>query len=239
MKWKLLCIPHAGGAASAFLRWKPHLHPALELVPIELAGKGKRFLEPPYNSMEEAVFDLLAIVREQAGERYALFGHSMGALLVFELMHAISDAGLVPPVCAFFSGKNPPHVKPDRLRHQLDDDGLWQEVARMGGTPKELLANRELKDLFLPILRRDFRLVETYVPPAGRLPLDCPFVVLYGTGDFLTSPILMPEWEQYSSRPTTVHAVDGGHFFILDQAETVAALVNRTMQPHLSLSLRR
>jgi medium-chain acyl-[acyl-carrier-protein] hydrolase len=236
-KVKLICIPHAGGLAAAYLKWKPYLHPSIELVPVELAGKGRRFSQPLYESVGEAVNDILSVVRENiANSSYALYGHSMGAMLAFELLHALRAAGLELPVCSFFSAKNPPHRVQDKLRHLLSNEELWDEVRGMGGTPEELFANPELRELFFPVLRRDFKLVDTYEVVPGRDALNCPFVVLYGQGDSLTPAETLMEWAKYSSCKTTLHGFDGGHFFVFDRAEEVAELVNQYLLSYGSYS---
>lgn len=119
----------------------------------------------------------------RAGRQGPKFGHSMGALLAFELLHALRAEGPARPVCSLFSGKLPPHYTPDKQRHLLSDEELWNEVARMGGTPAELLASSKLKQLFIEVLRRDFQLVETYRLVAGRKPLNGSVMILYGHGD--------------------------------------------------------
>lgn len=235
-KLKLICIPHAGGLASAYLKWKPYLHHSVELVCVELAGKGRRFSEPLYESVEDAVNDILSFVRKDINDGpYALFGHSMGAMLTFELLHSLETADLELPVCSFFSGKNPPHQAPEKIRHLLNNEEFWLEIRGMGGTPEELFANPQLMDLFTPVLRRDFQLLETYKAVSGRGVLNCPFVVFYGLGDSLTTAGKLDEWALYSSHKTIIHGLDGGHFFIFDYAKEVVEILNQYLIPHISL----
>ncbi|MFD1775537.1 thioesterase II family protein [Paenibacillus rhizophilus] len=225
---KLICIPHAGGAASSFLKWKPYLHPSVELMPVELAGKGRRFGQRPYKNVEEAVQDILSVVHKVVADEtpYALFGHSMGALLAFELLHTVQAEGFHNPVYAFLSGKLPPHYVTEKQRHLLSDEELWNEVAGMGGTPVELLASAESKVFFASVLRHDFQLVETYKIVAGREGLDCPVMVMYGNQDTLASERAMKEWEDYSNGKINMHGFDGGHFFIFDNAFEVVNVIN-------------
>ncbi|MGC5328105.1 thioesterase II family protein [Brevibacillus sp. SYSU BS000544] len=234
-KLKLFCIPQAGGTAAAYLKWKPYLHPSIELVGVELAGKGRRFSQPLYESVDEAVYDILSSIRKEISDcRYAIFGHSMGALLAFELLHVLKTVGLDLPVCTFFSGKNPPHQAPYKYRHLLNDEEFWCEIREIGGTPEEIFVNSELKKMFSPILRRDFKLVETYKSSPERGTLDCPFVVMHGSGDNLTSTKKQGEWAQYSKCKTTIHCFNGGHFFIFDSAEDVVNLVNKYLLKYVS-----
>ncbi len=99
---KLFCLPYAGGSESAFYSWKGHMQPDIEICPIQLKGRGRRFNEPCYESLEEAVQDIFEQVQaERKGDDYALFGHSMGSLLAYELYYQMSGAGAEKPVHIF------------------------------------------------------------------------------------------------------------------------------------------
>ncbi|HDX9580238.1 TPA: thioesterase [Bacillus pseudomycoides] len=236
-KLKLICIPPAGGTATAYWKWKPYLHPSIELVSVELSGKGSRFSQPLYENVEEAVCDILSSIRKDiSGCTYAVFGHSMGAMLAFELLHALESSGFNLPVCSFFSGKNPPHQATYKNRHLLNDEEFWDEIRRIGGTPEEVLVNLEVRELLSPILRRDFKLVDTYKFTPGRATINCPFVVMNGHKDSLISTEKMKEWELYSKCKTNLHDFKGGHFFIFDNAEEVVKMVNQYLLRHVPLN---
>ncbi len=229
-KMKLFCIPYAGGSASVYSSWKKAFLPNIELIPIELAGKGSRFNQPLYENIEQAVSDILSIMQSKLDSSpYALFGHSMGALLSFELLHALKEQNAPMPITTFLSGKNPPHITPTTNRHKLDGREFWEEVRSMGGTPAELMTSTELMELFTPILKRDFKLVETYVPNLNRELITAPVTVLYGTKDQTVSVDRMAEWNRYTSEEISFHNFDGGHFFIQEHEQAVITRVNQSL----------
>ncbi|GIO01166.1 alpha/beta fold hydrolase [Brevibacillus laterosporus] len=229
-KMKLFCIPFAGGSASVYTSWKKAFLPDIELIPIELAGKGSRFNQPLYENIEQAVSDILSILQSKLDSSpYALFGHSMGALLVFEVLHALKEQNAPMPITTFFSGKNPPHIAPTTNRHKLEGKAFWEEVRSMGGTPAELMTSTELMDIFTPILKRDFKLVETYAPNLNRELITTPVTVLYGTKDDTVSVDRMTEWSRHTSEDISFATFDGGHFFIQEHEQAVISLVNQTL----------
>ncbi|QDX92820.1 thioesterase [Brevibacillus laterosporus] len=229
-KMKLFCIPYAGGSASVYSSWKKAFLPNIELIPIELSGKGSRFNQPLYENIEQAVTDILSIIDSKLDSSpYALFGHSMGALLVFELLHALKEKKAPMPITSFLSGKNPPHITPTTKRHVLEGLTFWEEVKTMGGTPSELMQSPELMELFTPILRRDFKLVETYVPNPNREVITSPVTVLFGTKDQTASIDRIKEWDRYTSKDISFCEFDGGHFFIQEHEQAVIKLVNQTL----------
>ncbi|WPS88766.1 alpha/beta fold hydrolase [Brevibacillus halotolerans] len=229
-KMKLFCIPYAGGSASVYTSWKKAFLPNIELIPIELAGKGSRFNQPLYENIEQAVSDILSFLQSKLDSSpYALFGHSMGALLVFEVLHALKEQNAPMPITTFFSGKNPPHIAPTTNRHKLEGKAFWEEVRSMGGTPAELMTSTELMDIFTPILKRDFKLVETYAPNLNRELITTPVTVLYGTKDDTVSVDKMTEWSRHTSEAISFATFDGGHFFIQEHEQAVINLVNQTL----------
>ncbi|CAM4252711.1 thioesterase II family protein [Bacillus mobilis] len=237
-KMKLICIPAAGGTAAAYWKWKQYLHPSIELVPVELSGKGSRFSQPLYENVEEAVCDILSSIRKDISDSaYAVFGHSMGAMLAFELLYKLEESGFNLPICSFFSGKNPPHQVTHKNRHLLNDEEFWHEVRGIGGTPEEVLVNPEVRELFSPILRRDFKLVDTYKFTPDRDTISCPFVVMNGHKDNLISTEKMKEWALYSGCKTDLYDFKGDHFFIFDYSKEVLKIINQHLLRDIRLDI--
>lgn len=149
-----------------YKRWSNQLHPGVRLVPAELSGRGSRMDESFYRDVEEAVQDLLPLVLKTAlsSDAYAIFGHSMGSLLGYEVLHALREEGFPLPAAVFLSGRGAPHCELREVRptHMLPDDAFLEELKGMGGMTDELLQHRELLDMFMPILRADFKLVCKY-----------------------------------------------------------------------------
>ncbi len=163
-KIKLFCIPYAGGSAMVYHKWKNKLNSVIELHPIELAGRGSRYNEPLYKSLDEAVNDIYRyIISHIDSSPYALFGHSMGSYLTFELFHKLTSMRHKEPIHIFFSGKESPQSnKSKRQIHLLDDLNFKSKILELGGTPEELINNEELSHFFLPIIRADYKITEKY-----------------------------------------------------------------------------
>lgn len=223
---KLICIPHAGGLASSYYQWKKYLDSNVELIPIELPGKGTRHSESMNENLREIALGILDMIEKDINNSsYALFGHSMGALVAFELNQAIYSAGLRIAKNLFLSGSNPPHLRPKTFRHLLSDEDFQREIFKMGGTPLELINNSEMMSMLLPILRHDIKLVEEYrLNPEWKV-LDSLQVIMYGKDDYMISGNTINEWERYSNH-TVLHAFEGGHFFIRESVRDVVQTIN-------------
>ncbi len=227
---KLFCLPYAGGSATAFSKWKRGLDPRIELVPVELAGRGRRFREPFYPSLPDGVKDIFPFIVEQVGDgEYSLFGHSMGTLYICELMNQIRKHGWKQPRHLFLSGMYPPHIRDKKKIHHLPDDEFIAEIIQLGGTPKEVAENRELMQIFTPILRGDYKNVEQYLLQAAPETWDIHVTVLAGDDDDLVTADDISQWQKYTSQSCTIVTLHGGHFFIHDEEEKVIEIINRTL----------
>ncbi len=218
----LLCLPYAGGSARIYRRWSEELGPSIEVVPLEPAGRGTRFGEPFPTSIAAAVHDLQRRAAPAIRGKYALFGHSMGALLAWELARALVSASLPPPEQLFLSGKPPPHVVPRRPVHALPEAEFLRSVAAMGGTPREVLENDELMQIFLPVLRADYRMTETYAPRSEVDPLDCGITFFFATADPTLSRDQVEGWRRYTRGEFRILDHEGGHFFLLEKGRELA-----------------
>ncbi len=235
-KMRLFCIPNAGGSAMVFSKWKKNLHDFIELVPIELAGRGSMFKTPFYKSFQEAVDDVYQTMESDMGEyQYAIFGHSMGSEIAYELCKKILNSGNKMPVHVFLSGRYPPHIdKPGKIMHKLSDKELLYEIMSFGGTSEELLENEEIMDYFLKIIRADYRILETheYVADNFKFPVD--ITVLRGKDDFLMSSSDLEGWRQYAMKNCYMKEFDGGHFYMNEHIEEVTSLINTTLLRYLT-----
>lgn len=225
----LLCFPHAGGSAAAYARWSSSL-PGTQVVPVELPGRGQRIDEPPLDSMEALITDLTARVLRHTRGSFALFGHSMGALVAFELAHRLRRFGL-RPARLLVSGHEPPDtVRHDRpLRHQLPDGELWDEVRRLNGTPAAAADSVEIRRLFTATMRADFAVVENYRPEA-RKPLDCPISIFAGSTDPEVTPAELTGWSAHTTRGCTVSVLPGDHFYLHQDPHTFLRALDGELQ---------
>ena len=210
---RLICLPAAGGGASRYRDWPAHLTDDVEVVSVQLPGRENRFDEPSIGSMEQLIDPLLDGLASYLFPSFALFGHSMGALISFELARRLGAAGQ-QPVHLFASGCRAPHL-PSRSPnwHTLPDREFLAAIEDLGGIPPELLAERQFLDAMLPMLRSDCTLAETYVfhPHA---PLTCPVSAFGGLRDKEVFPEDVRAWSRHTRGPFRIHLLPGDHFFI-------------------------
>ncbi|MFF4387875.1 thioesterase II family protein [Streptomyces sp. NPDC001552] len=222
----LLCLPHAGGAATAYRTWPHALTPYARAVPVQLPGREDRFGEPLVRSAAVLAAQLADAVAAHPVTRdgCALFGHSMGALLAFELAHELIARGR-PPVHVFVSAYRAPQL-PRRTRdvHLLDDAGLCGFLAELEGTQPELLEHPGLLEVLLPVIRADFELCETYRYQL-RSRLDVPVTVLGGRHDAGVPPEDLHAWADVSGERFAVELFDGGHFYLRERQAAVLSVV--------------
>ncbi len=213
---RLFCLPYAGGGASAFRAWAGMLPPWVELCALQLPGRENRLREPPITSFDSLVTHLIAVLKEHLDLPYALFGHSMGALLGFEVargMVTLSDA--VPlPSYLFLSGCRAPRLPDDRPPiHTLPHDEFIAKLRELGGTPEEILQHEELLDLLLPLIRADFQLVADYRYRAAD-PLPMPLVVYGGSDDREVPVTSLAAWREEGPK-MRMRIFAGNHFFLV------------------------
>ncbi|TCS95751.1 thioesterase II family protein [Hazenella coriacea] len=229
-KIKLYCFPYAGSSASMYLQWKKHLN-SVEVCPVELGGRGRRFSEPLFKDLDLIVEDVYMQMREEIDQTpYALFGHSLGSLIVDRLAIKILEKGHTPPQILFFSGRKPPHLPADQIRHHLSDDELKKELIQMGGVQPDLFENEELYHLFAPIIRADLQAAETYDHTEPRIPFDIDLVILNGLNDHLVKIETVEDWRDYTTTTCHIHHFNGGHFFIRECEQEVLQVVQEALQ---------
>ena len=227
---KLICLPYAGGSSSMFFKWKPLLAKSgTELIAPELAGRGKRLNEDMYHSIAEAAADMyvqLAPVISRGN--YAIFGHSMGSLIAFELLQKIRENDMPLPLHIFFSGRGAPHVRDPRkiIYHQLEEKDFIKEIVKLGGTTRQVFDDPDLKAMFLPILRNDLRITETYRQDVLYKPFKTNISVFIGKSEDATHEQI-EGWRSYAAKNFDIHYFDGGHFFLHDQYPEMVETINK------------
>ncbi|MDZ3991002.1 Linear gramicidin dehydrogenase LgrE [Pseudomonas sp. Teo4] len=230
----LLCLPYSGASAMVYSRWRRKLPAWLQVRPVELPGRGARLGEPLQTDMQALARQLAAEQRMAANAPYALLGHSLGALLAFELAHELQALGCPAPRALFACGTAAPTRREDydgkNWREPKTDAELINELRELNGTPEEVLANAELMSLTLPILRHDFLLCGRYAY-RQRLALQCPLHVLGGEADRASEEQLLA-WRKETSGEFSLELFPGGHFFIHEHEDRVLAAVAASLEPY-------
>lgn len=230
----LLCLPYSGASAMVYSRWRRKLPAWLSVRPVELPGRGARLGEPLHTDMQALARQLASEQRLAAQQPYAVLGHSLGALLAFELVHELQALGCPPPVALFACGTAAPTRREDYdgkgWRDPKTDQQLIEELRTLGGTPEEVLANQELMSLTLPVLRADFLLCGRYQYRA-RPSLRCPVHVLGGEADRASQEQLLA-WRQESLGDFSLEIFPGGHFFIHAHEDRVLGVLSQALEPH-------
>lgn len=232
-KMILFCFHYAGGNATLYKDWADHLPEQIQVCPIQLPGRGNRFHEAAYTDLSTLLPDLAKEMRPFLDQPFVFFGHSMGALISFELTRYLRDKYDQLPCHLIVSGFHAPHLPdPGKPINHLPDDQFLAELEKMNGTPKELIQNRELMELLLPLLRSDFALCEGYRYTPGK-PLGCPITALGGIRDPEADQFHIKAWSEQTSALFQAHMLEGDHFFIHSDREIVLAIVNDILQLEL------
>ncbi|MED4445710.1 thioesterase II family protein [Bacillus thuringiensis] len=226
----LFCLPYAGGSRAIYHDWKNHLHPSIQIVPIELKGRGQRFLEVFYESLEEAVDDIFENIKDKIrNDDFAIYGHSMGGLLAFELYYKLSKLNSNKPKHIFFSGYRAPSVIRERENiYTLPDYEFMKKVMELGGTSEELMKNKDLLEIYLPIIRSDFMITETYNYEEREEKIACDISILNGKQDTTNLKDILT-WKNHGCGEFKVYNLEGNHFFINNNVENITSIINTTL----------
>ncbi|MBZ8179838.1 thioesterase II family protein [Oscillatoria salina] len=229
-KLRLFCFHYAGGSALSFRTWADRLPNYIEVCPVELPGRGIRLMEPPFTRLQPLLQALEKAILPSLNKPFAFFGHSMGAVLSFELAQLLAKNHHLSPVQLFVSGRRPPQIPdPDPPLHNLPEATFLKELRRYNGTPEEVLNNAELMELFLPTLRADFAVLETYVyTPKPRL--NCPISAFGGWDDWKASASDLQAWEELTNADFSLEMFPGDHFFIyFSESSLLQSLVQKAI----------
>jgi medium-chain acyl-[acyl-carrier-protein] hydrolase len=221
----LFCFPYAGGdALSIYRKWPEILPSSVEVCAVQIPGRGIRVAEAPITDLSQIVKPIGEALAGYFDRPFAFFGHSMGAMMGFELSRLLRKQCGVKPLHLFVSGRQAPQI-PDRdpPTYNLPEPEFLQELQRINGTPKEVLEHPELMELILPILKGDFQLCQTHVYEEGP-PLNCPITVFGGLKDEATREEL-EGWRQQTTDSFQLHMLPGDHFFIRAEQSTVLRIV--------------
>jgi medium-chain acyl-[acyl-carrier-protein] hydrolase len=228
---RLVCFPYAGGSASAFKSWDAELLPNIESYGIQLPGRGTRIREPLLSNLDDVVPDVSAAIAPLFDKPCVFFGHSLGALLAFEVNRWLRRERRVSCSHLFVSGRRAPHMLYNEpAKSAMSDEELVQTLCDLRGTSSEILDNPELLEVLLPVLRADFRLGETYRYRDDE-PLTCPITALGGTEDDESLDDRLDGWRRHTTGRFAKYLFGGGHFFVKASSREVLQSMRTELYP--------
>lgn len=227
---RLFCFPYGGGGPGVFRSWPQILPEWIEVCAIHLPGRETRLPEPAFRRLDVLVEAAQIALRPWFDRPFALFGHSMGALVAFELARGLrATPQPLTPVHLFVSAMSAPQqARTWEPVHHLPDAEFVERIRGLAGTPEQVLAHPELMRLLTPTLRADFEVCETYQYQA-QAPLACPITAFAGTDDAEVPVAGVEAWRAQTTAHSSVHIVSGGHFFLQSEATAVLRLVTEAL----------
>ena len=213
---RLFCFPFAGGGASTFFHWPKYLPPTIEVWPLQLPGRETRLKEGLLTNLDAIIEALIPAMIAHLDKPFSLFGHSMGALIVFELTRELRRRNLQLPLKIFVAGKRAPHLNNTNpvIRH-LPNDELKSELKSSYGSPTLMKAEDadQLMELMLPVIRADLEVLDTY-NYTSEPPLEIPVCALGGIDDWAADPNDIRAWGKHTISNFNFYILPGDHFFL-------------------------
>lgn len=226
---RLVCFAHAGAGAAAYQPWPAALPEAIEVYALRLPGREQLVATPCLDRLEAVLDWALGVLTPLLDVPFALFGHSLGALIAFEFARRLRRSGLPMPHALLVSGRRAPHLPPrEPPVAAMPDAEFIAHVTRMSGTPPEAFAHPELRALILPALRADFAVLEHY-SYAAEPPFALPLHVYGGTEDPLVPPEDLAAWSVHTTGPCTVRVFPGHHFYLQTQRDALLQAVRAAL----------
>lgn len=211
---RLFCFPYAGGGANIYRSWAAGVPVNVDVCPVEFPGRGSRLREPPFTRITRLVEALVESLSSYFDRPFVFFGHSMGAIIGFELARLLRKEGREGPTHLFVSGcRAPQWPRKISSTYDLPEAEFLAELRRLNGTPKEVFEHEELLQLTMPLLRADFEMVDTYRYSAES-PLDCPITAYGGLQDIEVAREQFEGWREQTTGRFLLRMLPGDHFFL-------------------------
>ncbi|MBE9169281.1 thioesterase [Pleurocapsales cyanobacterium LEGE 06147] len=227
---RLFCFPYAGAGASVFRSWSDELSLDVEVYAVQLPGRETRLRESPFTRISPLIETLAQVLLPYLDLPFAFFGHSMGALVSFELARQLRRQKSPSPLHLFVSSRRAPQLPNPYLSiHHLPDTALIEELHRYNGTPQAVLQDPELRSLFLPLLRADLAVIETYIY-MSEAPLDCSISAFGGLQDREASRKELAAWRDQTSKTFTLRMFPGDHFFLKRERYALLRVISQDLR---------
>lgn len=231
---RLFCFPYAGGSAAIYQGWAEQLPAPIDVCPVHLPGRGVRVKEEAYTRVSDLVRDLTPAILPLLDKPYAFFGHSMGGLISFELARELRRQNAPAPAHIFISGRKAPQTPQlEAFIYNLPESEFVETLLRLNGTPTDILENKELMGIMIPLLRADFELCETYLY-VDEAPLESPITVFGGIQDFEVDLVHLQAWSEQTTGSFVRRLLPGNHFFLQSQATLLLWLLSQALHRIIS-----
>ena len=225
-EFNLFCLPFAGANKYSYNRYKAIAPDRVNVIPLELPGRGGRHGEELLTDMASMTGDLLAQVIPHIGRPYVFWGHSMGAILGYLMIKELIFRKLPQPIHLFITACRAPGLKTDAvIYHQLPKAQFLEELKKLGGSPEEILQDEEVMNFYEPIIRADFKAVETFAYSPTQ-PFSIPITAMIGQSDKVKREDALA-WRTETDKELVLKEFAGGHFFIFDHEELLMKMITR------------
>jgi surfactin synthase thioesterase subunit len=224
---RLVCLPHAGGSANYYFPLSAALARSVDVLAVQYPGRGDRLRESGVDNMDTLADRVADALGPWRGRPLALFGHSMGATLAFEVARRLERDG-EPLLALFASGRRAPSRHRHGSVHRYTDDELMAELKRLNGTDSRLLEDSAVLRLFLPAIRSDYKAIETYVCQPGAV-ITCPIHAFFGDSDTQATLEEVRAWRSHTESDFDLTVLPGGHFYLSEQLPAVTELVSKRL----------
>ena len=229
---RLFCFPYAGGSAAIYRNWSESLPWQVEVCPVQLPGRGSRIREALLTQMPDLVENVAKDLSTYLDKPFAFFGHSMGAIIGFELARLLRQQGAPEPVHLFVSGRSAPQTPCERPHtYDLPEQEFVEELRQMNGTPEEVLEDPELRQFMLPLLRADFEVIQTYTY-LDQPPLTCSITAFGGLNDNEVPRDSLEGWREQTTKAATLRLFPGDHFFINKVQPSLLRIISSELYQH-------
>lgn len=233
---RLLLFPHAGGSASFFVPLAKALAPVADVLAVQYPGRQDRRLEAAHTAIAPLADEIAEVVGALDDDRpLAFFGHSLGAVVAFEVTRRLATAQRPGPAVLVVSGRRAPSTLREESYHRLPEAAFIAELGSLGGTDPRILAEPELLELIVPPTRADYQAIETYEPGPDAV-LDIPVVALIGDTDSRVTTAEAERWREHTSASFELRHFTGGHFYLVDQqpavVDTLTGVLATLPAPH-------
>ncbi|MED1723434.1 thioesterase II family protein [Brevibacillus parabrevis] len=232
---RLFCFPFAGGGASIYRGWAQELPAGVGVYPIQLPGRENRLMESAIREMDTLVAAISQAIQPYLDRPFLFFGHSLGTKIAFELARSVRRNWQLAPSRLIVSGARAPHIPEPNPLYHLPQELFVEELRRFAGTPEAILRSKELMGLFMPLLRADFTLDDTYLFKEEP-PLECPISAFCGTHDREASEEEMAAWAQHTAGDFAMSIIEGEHFFLTTNREELLRQLSPILAGHLKMA---